>query len=639
MADVKVLSAEIANRIAAGEVVERPASVLKELVDNAVDAGATRIIVRTENAGTSLIEVSDNGSGMNQNNALLCLEQHATSKITDASDLDAISSYGFRGEAIPSVASVSRFTILTRLHDDLEGTMIQVNGGEIASVEKIGCAPGTCIRVAKLFYNVPARKKFLKSQRTEDFHIQETFIQMALSRPDIHMELHCDKRKVFNIPPSQDIRTRLSSFVSRGQVKEMMDVDYQEAGISVKGLCSRPGLARGNSREQRFFINQRPIIAPEINRAVRNAYEGIINKGQFAPCILYIEIDPSRVDINVHPAKREVRFREPQLICQVISHSLELALRQLSGSQQKLVAPSFLNPAKQVTSSRVSLSLDTAKNLSEKNELNSPQAEAHKALTSVNVDSQISHQNSVDLTQSEAIQLPPRTEEAKPAPSSNAPQVSPIQNEAPESKPEIQSTCIENKEFSHGLDKLKIISFYNNEYLICQGDNGLIILSLKAARERIVFEQMLNNYRNNTDHTQALLIPVSLELNHSDSHLIEKYHSQLSELGLGLRHFGANTWLLDSTPLSFPEDNLLGLIRKIVDLLHHSPESLKRDIHLNLAKTICKATSSHIKFNETSSEKILLELDKCETPYSCPQGRPVFINISDNELKKRFGRN
>ncbi|MDD7984251.1 DNA mismatch repair endonuclease MutL [Lentisphaera marina] len=636
MADVKVLSAEIANRIAAGEVVERPASVLKELVDNAIDAGATRIVIRTENAGTSLIEVSDNGSGMNQNNALLCLEQHATSKITYASDLDSISSYGFRGEAIPSIASVSRFTILTRLHDDLEGTMIQVNGGEISAVDKIGCAPGTCIRVAKLFYNVPARKKFLKSQRTEDFHIQETFIQLALSRPDIHMELHCDKRKVYNIPPSNDMRTRLSSFVSRDSVKNMIDVEYQEAGISIKGLCSRPGLARGNSREQRFFINQRPIIAPEINRAIRNAYEGIINKGQFAPCILYIEIDPSRVDINVHPAKREVRFREPQLICQVITHSLELALRALSGSQQKLVAPAFLNPKVDTHTRPVSLHLKSPDTDEEKAKPQlslapekrdiptefTPRKEARNTTPKVHVDSP-----------------PPETgheEKALPTEGEN-------QNEASSDvsiSNNTQNSDVTKKQvYSHGLDKLKVISFYNNEYLICQGENGLIILSLKAARERIVFEQMLDNYRLNSEHTQALLIPISLELNHSDSHLIEKYHTQLSQLGLVLRHFGANTWLLDSTPLNFPEDNLLGLIKDLIDSLHNNPDSLKRDIHLNLAKTICKTSSARIKFNEASSSKILVELDKCETPYSCPQGRPVFINIADSELKKRFGRN
>jgi DNA mismatch repair protein MutL len=634
MANVKVLSAEIANRIAAGEVVERPASVLKELVDNAIDAGATRIIIRTENAGNSLIEVSDNGSGMNQNNALLCLEQHATSKITDASDLDKISSYGFRGEAIPSIASVSRFTILTRLHDELEGTMIQVNGGEISTVEKIGCAPGTCIRVAKLFYNVPARKKFLKSQRTEDYHIQETFIQMALSRPDIHMELHCDKRKVYNIPPSQDMRTRLSSFLNREIVKDMIEVDYQESGIAIKGLCSRPGLARGNSREQRFFINQRPIIAPEINRAIRNAYEGIINKGQFAPCILYIEIDPSRVDINVHPAKREVRFREPQLICQVISHSLELALRTLSGSQQKLVAPAFLNPNIETRSSRVSLSLSPSTTNLQDTASPKPTSAIEKEEISSSAQEEVNKSNSE--TQTEVEDKPKLAHVTEPSPQIDmtTPHVAQASSKMdPVSNPE------KRKVYQHGLDKLKIISFYNDEYLICQGDNGLIILSLKAARERIVFEQMLDNYRTNSEHTQALLIPISLELNHSDSHLIEKYHTQLSQLGLGLRHFGANTWLLDSTPLNFPEDNLLGLIKDIIDLLHNNPDSLKRDIHLNLAKTICKATSTRVKFNEASSSKLLEELDKCETPYSCPQGRPVFINISDNELKKRFGRN
>ena len=631
MNKIQILNSEVSNRIAAGEVVDRPASVVKELVDNAIDAGATRITVRIEKFGTSLIEVADNGSGMSKSDALLCLEQHATSKIKSAEDLDGIATYGFRGEAIPSIASVSRFTIITRPHDQLEGTLVQVDAGQVRTVESTGCPPGTTMKIARLFFNVPARKKFLKSARTEEHHIQETFTQLAISRRDIHMELIIDGRSCYNAPPSEDLRFRLQPFFPRETLKNMLPINYTESGITISGLCARPGMARGNSREQRFFINQRPIVALELSRAVRNAYEGLLSKGQFAPCVLFLSLDPHRIDINVHPAKREVRFREANLVAQITSHAVTLALKNLSGNKSQFIAPEFLNPESPPTTT------PTQPVQPEHNDTNSPAPP-----TQLYTPSQ--HENKPTLS----LRLPQAASKnttVKPSPKPQAPDLINPQpegiNSAQKNTPPELSTPTPKQEISHGLDKLKFITSFKQQFILCEGDKGLVVISVKAARERLLFEQMLNNFRNSQNLIQPLLIPITLELPRSDSHIIESYHENINKLGFSIRHFGGDSWLIDAVPANFPQDDLHGIFRNILDTLHANPDSLKREIELNLAKNISRISSSNQsqRLDEDYAKQLISELDKTETPYACPTGRPVFLNISENELLKRFGRN
>ena len=344
---IQILKEEISNRIAAGEVIERPASVVKELVDNAIDAGATRIFINIEKAGSRLIQVSDNGSGMDRDDALLCLEAHATSKIRNVEDLDSIATFGFRGEAIPSIASVSRFELNTRQQESIEGTVL-CEGGTIKDVEASGCPAGTTISIRNLFYNVPARKKFLRSDATEEAHIHEIALLLALSRLDIHVELRFNGRLIFSVPAADDIRTRAALLFGRDSMKEMLAVNYAEAGIMVTGLVSRPGMSRNTRKEQRVFINGRPVAAPAIYNGIKEAYEGLIIKGRHAPCLLYYVMNPSRVDINVHPAKREVRFKENHLIGKITAAAVGNALRGLTGSTIDVKPPSLPEDPKEV---------------------------------------------------------------------------------------------------------------------------------------------------------------------------------------------------------------------------------------------------------------------------------------------------
>jgi DNA mismatch repair protein MutL len=624
MSQIQILNAEIANRIAAGEVVDRPASVVKELVDNAIDAGATRITVRIEKFGTSFIEVADNGSGMSKSDALLCLEQHATSKIKNTEDLDGIQTYGFRGEAIPSIASVSRFSISTRPHDQLEGTCVQVDGGQVRSVESIGCPPGTTIKVARLFFNVPARKKFLKSARTEEHHIQETFTQLAISRRDVHMELIIDGRCTYNAPPSEDLRFRLQAFMPRETLKNMLPINYSEAGVTVSGLCARPGMARGSSREQRFFINQRPIVALELSRAVRNAYDGLLSKGQFAPCVVFLSLDPHRIDINVHPAKREVRFREANLVSQITTHATSLALRSLSGETSQLIAPEFISPTeKEDIPVTTRISLDNTQLSSETPVLNSTITQPSPGNNEAP-----KHEFKPKMTLKVTHQENPSDNSEKP--SITPPQAPTTTAGTPHIKPPT----------SHGINKLRFISPFKNQFLLCEGDKGLVVICIKAARERILFEQMLHNHKNNEQFVQPLLIPITLELARSDSYVIEKYQDNINQLGFSIRHFGGDSWLIDSVPANFPQDDIHGIFKQILDTLQENPDSLKREIEINLAKSISQVSSSRQKqrLDEDFARQLIDTLDKAETPYACPNGRPVFLNISENELLKRFGR-
>ncbi|MBP5301163.1 MAG: DNA mismatch repair endonuclease MutL, partial [Victivallales bacterium] len=331
MGIIKVLPAEVAGRIAAGEVIERPASVIKELVENSIDAGATRIRVVTEQGGQKLIQVVDNGKGMDREDAIMCLAAHATSKISREGDVGQIATLGFRGEALPSISSVSRFELQTRQAEQLTGTEVIVNNGVIQDVRDCGCAPGTSIKVAWLFGNLPARRKFLKGPATEDDHIQEMLLLLALSRPEIAFELLQNGRSVIRVPANGDLGQRIQLLLGKDAFAAMLPVDYAEDGVRVRGFISKPGFTRSSRRDQRVVVNGRAASAETVFFAIREAYGNLVMKGRYPGVVLYIDLAPDRVDVNVNPAKREVRFREPMRVARVVGTALRAALRGLSG--------------------------------------------------------------------------------------------------------------------------------------------------------------------------------------------------------------------------------------------------------------------------------------------------------------------
>ena len=631
MSKIKILKEEISNRIAAGEVIERPASVVKELVDNSIDSGANKIQISIQNGGSSLIQVIDNGCGMDQDDALMCLEAHATSKIRDVNDLENITTFGFRGEALPSIASVSRFTLLSREHSAIEGSKVLCEGGTIQSVENAGCPPGTSITIKNLFYNVPARKKFMRSQATEEAHIHETVLLLALSRLDIHIELKFNGRLIFSIPPAEDIRTRAALLFGKALSKELVAVNYVDQGISVTGLCSRAATTRKNRKEQRSFINGRPVQAPAIYQGIKEAYTGRIEKGTFPPCLLYFIMNPNRVDINVHPAKREVRFNESRLITQITEQALLQALDE-EARQEEQISNNTETPQNIDFSS---LEEEIPKEFLENN-FSEADFEASKAQTPV--------ENSTHS--------PSRVSPASPSPS--FPQASPTTNlpqttlssppKADISKlkaniPKATGSIAPTQNLSNlTFNDLTIIGQYSKKMILCESPAGLVIVNITAARERILFEELRLQQENKDILSQSLLIPINLDLPQSDVLILKKHQAKICSVGFEIEHFGGNSFILSAVPTNYPQSNLQQVIFDLIDQIRENPDGLKRQSENLLIQMISKSTvKRQKKLNDLEIKGLLNELAQCQHPYSCPQGKPVVINFSENDLNRRFG--
>src|SRR5476651_1022152 len=329
---IHLLPEHVANQIAAGEVIERPASVLKELLENSLDAGATQVDVQIGAGGRSLVAVTDNGCGMSKDDALLCLERHATSKLRNSDDLDRIASYGFRGEAIPSIASVSKFRLRTREHDAIAGTEIIIDGGKLRDVHEVGLAPGTQIEVRSLFFNLPARRKFLRTEATESAHIRHTMLLAGLARPEVGFTLTMDEQPAQRWMPGEDLRQRLVSIFGAEWVELTVPIEAASGELRLRGFIGKPGVSRAARTEELFFINQRPVENRTLHFGLLEGDRKSVMKGRYPVAILFLEMDPSCVDVNIHPAKREVRFHDDFTIRHFVVQSVQEALRDFSGA-------------------------------------------------------------------------------------------------------------------------------------------------------------------------------------------------------------------------------------------------------------------------------------------------------------------
>ena len=336
MGKIRIMDEALSNRIAAGEVIERPASVVKELVENAIDAGAVRITIEIERAGTRLISVSDDGCGMDAEDVLLALEPHGTSKLTDEAQIDRIVTMGFRGEALPSIASISRLELFSRPVGTTEGTVVRVEGGKIIDSAPAGGRVGTVARVRDLFFNTPARKKFLKSPATEEHHIEEMTAALALGHPEIGFSLRMDGRQSLSVPPGSR-EDRMREIFGREYMRRMLVLEHREGDMHVSGFIAEPGFTRGGRREQRCYINRRVVESPAVYRGIRDGYGTIgFESGRFPPAVLFIEMPPESLDVNVHPAKREVRFKSDYVVSQLIAAAVRIALRKQRDSASAL---------------------------------------------------------------------------------------------------------------------------------------------------------------------------------------------------------------------------------------------------------------------------------------------------------------
>jgi len=599
MARIQILPEILSNKIAAGEVVERPASVVKELVENAVDAGSDRITIDIEEGGRALIQVSDNGCGMNRDDALLAIERYATSKIASESDLFNIRTLGFRGEALPSIASVSKFTLVTRDEASEAATEIRVEGGKVRSVNPTGAPKGTMISIRQLFFNTPARRKFLKTVPTELGHIAETVSSIALSRPDIRFRLTHNGRILKDWHIINDPLARVSDILGDDLNRRLYAISLENDAVSLTGWIGDPSVARSSSGRIHTFVNGRCIRDRGVAYALIDGYRGRLMKGRYPVAVVHLTIPPGEVDINVHPTKHEVRFFRQREVYAAVRTAVEDAWKTTrpSARQEALqAAESFVTPPSRPVPAILPFSV---------NERQHGYFRANSG--------------------------PARRETSEVGTF----QVAPDPNHPP--APE-QPALFELADFT----SFDVIGQFRRTYILCEQGNDLLLIDQHAAHERILYERFRRARLSNTPPVvQKLLIPETIETGYRESPVLERMLPDLNALGLDIEHFGGNTFIVKAVPDILADRELRPLITDMAEtaLAHGFTPGLSEAIDRCIILMACHgAIRAHQPLAPAEMKALVAQLDACENPWTCPHGRPTVIRWPEKSLEKHFKR-
>lgn len=606
---INILPETLTNKIAAGEVVERPASVIKELIENALDAGASDISVEITAGGRRRIRVTDNGHGMSREDALLSLERHATSKIREDSDLDKILTLGFRGEALPSIASVSRFSLATREACNPEGTEIIVEGGRVRDVRACGMAPGTVIGVEQIFFNLPARLKFMKSAETESGHVADVIARMAVSRPDVAFSCTSDERELLRLQRS-DLQRRLAQVVGRESSQHLYPVKSGDDYATITGFVSAPTLVRSGTQTIYTYINGRYIRDKVVQHAVMQAYRGVIDRGRYPVVALFIELPPGEVDVNVHPTKHEVRFRRQS----VVHDAIQAAVEELLRSSPWLAAPSATPPRTmsgstgQVYRERIAAAAQASLALPSRPPYlsqSSGQVVTASAASFVSPDDSQDHNITVN----------------EPTPSFLPEQPHP--------------------EAAGYFSSLSIIGQFHSEYILCQTASDLVIIDQHAASERVAYQLLKQQSLSGGIESQRLLFPETVELSFSEVAMAARFSTDLAGIGFELEPFGGTTLMVSAVPRLVALKDPILLIRDILADLERIGTSAAFNDALEslLSRIACHSVirGAHPLENRQIKE-LLYRMDHTDFAASCPHGRPVSHVVTLAELQKVFKR-
>lgn len=617
---IHILPDEIANRIAAGEVVDRPASVAKELMENAVDGNTDRIIVEVSAGGKESLRVSDNGCGMSRDEAILALERYATSKITNLSDLRTLSTFGFRGEALPSISAVSRMVLETCPEGIKEGTRIIVDGGKIRDVSPFGRASGTTITITGLFFNVPARRKFLKSSETEFRHTVNAVTALALAYPKIAIMLSHNSREVLNLERS-DRKQRIETIFGVKFGQDAVFVEGGEDPLQAWGFVGRPEGARKSGAQQVLIVNGRWVKHKGITFAVYDGYGGLLPKGLIPPFVLFLDVDPSRLDVNVHPSKREIRFADEHLVYRTLARVVRHALREvdLIPRIDSNHPGSAVKPASILQSSKGKLSDEVSNNFL-------------PAVISKNRLYQSFRSELPGIESGPQIALPLTVKAASQGPVSRAP--------------------LEDEQLLELDEKFSQISIWqlHQKYILAHIKNGVIIFDQYLAHQRILYEKVLDNFYKSPSIGQRLLFPLTLDFGFRQIQFVRETIPLLEKMGFGIRDFGGNTVVIDAIPVDLKNWEDGALLREIVeDLLEDKKKSDSPTEYLGRKVTFqeyCLAASyaqhtaipsgSILSIKEMQS--LIDQLFATHEPFISPQGRPTVVKMSLEEIDKRFGR-
>jgi DNA mismatch repair protein MutL len=588
---IRLLSSEVASQIAAGEVIERPASVVKELLENSLDAGARSITITIEEAGRKLIEVADDGYGIPSAELELAVTRHATSKLVHSDDLFSISTLGFRGEALASIGSVSRMTITSRVQEEREGARMRIEGGVLARLEKIGTTVGTTVRVEDLFYNVPARLKFLKSDVTERRAIDQMVTRYALAYPDIRIKLSDGRNITLQTSGDGDRRTILAALHGVDTARQMLEILSEEEGYRLTGFISPISLTRSNRREITFFINGRWVHEVSLSTALLQAYHTLLMVGRYPMTTLFLEMRPEEVDVNVHPAKAEVRFRNPERVFSFVQRSARKAL--LAYSPVPNVAPSLWGTTRTLPDEPV----------------------RHTGLDWI-----IGHDEPLETSEQGAWDRG-----QQPAKS--------VQTQAVPSQPSTPN-------FQPSIPLLRLIGQIGATYLVAEGPDGLYLVDQHAAHERVLFEKLMAQHESRNIPAQALLTPEAVTLPPQAAQLLVSQLPILQHFGFDVEEFGPNTFQVRAMPVLFMGSDPASALRALVEDFEEDEAPLQNELEARLAARVCKrmAVKGGQILSSDEQRALLIDLEACNSPRTCPHGRPTMIHLSVDMLERQFGR-
>ncbi|MBE0646830.1 MAG: DNA mismatch repair endonuclease MutL [Bacteroidales bacterium] len=595
---IKLLSESVANQIAAGEVVQRPASAVKELMENAVDAGATEIMLIIKDAGKTMIQVVDNGCGMSDRDARMCFERHATSKIKSANDLLAIRTLGFRGEALASIASISQVELKSKRTEDDIGTSIQIHGSEFISQEAVSCSDGTAVIIKNLFYNVPARRNFLKSNTLELKYIMEEFNRVALVHPDISFKLYNQDKILIQLSPS-NLKQRLVALLGSSYNQRLIPVQQESNLVNLTGFIGKPEFARKTRGEQYFFANGRFIKNPYLNHAVENAFQELIMKDTFPTYFIYLEVDPSSIDVNIHPTKTEINFQDAKSIYAI----LNAAIKQSIGRYN-------LTPA---------LDFETEKSL------DLPPLPKDHPITPPTI------RINPEYNPFEKQTRPQMEFNYKVSGSERGVQWQQLYDPLKEIHPrQIEVPDLEESVYP--------IIQVENKFLVTQIQQGVVIVDQQAAHERILYEKFIQQEKNGSDGAQKLLLPLTIQLSPDDSQMILDLSDSLSQAGFDVSEFGKNTFVVHSAPSGVESSEIQLLIEGILEAYKSETDGFKNKGAHQLARTMARRLSiKHGRhLNPRESSALFSDLLRCAAPDITPEGKPTMYLLDFDELGKKF---
>ncbi|SKB74851.1 DNA mismatch repair protein MutL [Sphingobacterium nematocida] len=619
---IQLLPDSVANQIAAGEVVQRPASAVKELIENAIDAGADRIKLIVKDAGKTLIQVIDNGCGMSVTDARLCFERHATSKIRKAEDLFAIRTMGFRGEAMASIAAIAQVELKTKRVEDELGTVINIEGSKVVDQRPEALPSGTSIAIKNLFYNIPARRNFLKSNSVEMRHIIDEFQRISLANPSIFFSLHSDNNEIFHLSPGS-LKQRIVHLFGNNYNQKLVPVEEETSIINIQGFIGKPEYAKKTRGEQFFFVNKRYIKDHYLNHAIMNAYEEVLPADSFPLYVLFIEIDPAKIDINVHPTKTEIKYEDEKAIYAILRSAVKRSLGRYN------IAPSL--DFNQETSFSNLISSKPLDEIQAPTISFNPNFNPFEGGSDPSTLSKTSRAESYSKGLEKTIGIPQNWDTLYQI----AEQEDPIQ------LPLLPTESDSDEVFQSNSENRKVFFQLHNKYILSQIHSGFMLIDQQAAHERILFEQYKEHLENNKGSSQQSLFPSTLELSASDFALMDELLPELQTLGFQLRPFGKTTYIIDGIPADLGTNvNEAKIVDQLLEDYKNNASELTLSKRENLARSLAKnaAIKPGTPLDNESISDLIDALFACESPNISIHGRPTIVTITLQELMEKFNK-